>query len=205
VLTEPALPARPWPVEREQALADLRHAGCTVLVLHYPAPPRRELARSHARKALAQCLCSFFQCDAADVALDAEAGHAPELAVRGQAKFVSFSHEPRISLVAIDTQGPVGVDVFSLEDPTLSAQESTLLARDYLPPDVATRIATAPEPSRPTAFAHAWAQHEATLKCHGKSLDEWQDAIYALYQNTPCQRVDTGPAYIAVCARRARA
>ena len=192
-------------MEREQALADLRHAGCTVLVLHYPAPPRRELARSHARKALAQCLCSFFQCDAADVALDAEAGHAPELAVRGQAKFVSFSHEPRISLVAIDTQGPVGVDVFSLEDPTLSAQESTLLARDYLPPDVATRIATAPEPSRPTAFAHAWAQHEATLKCHGRGLNEWQDAMYALYQNAPCQRVDTGPAYIAVCARRARA
>ena len=205
MLTEPALSARPWPADREQALSDLQGTGCTVLALSYSAPPRREFARTHAREVLMLCLCALYQCGVADIALSALAGHPPVIQVRGQQVFASFSHEPHISLVAIDVHGPVGIDVLSLNDPVPSPQECVVLAKDYLPPDTAARIASLPGQDRPLAFAQAWAQHEAMLKCHGRSLEEWRDAMLALYHNTPCKRVATGPGYIAFCASQAQA
>lgn len=198
---ERALASRSWPADLDQALSDLQHTGCAVLALPYRTPPSREVARSRARETLIQGTQAFFQCDAADVALHTVPGQAPVLTVRGRQVFASFSHESHLSLIALDVQGPVGIDVLHLENPAFLPDECLQLAQDYLPPDTASQMAALAEQARPAAFGRAWARHEAILKCRGRGLEEWHESMQTLYHTTLCQQVVTDTAYAAVCAQ----
>jgi 4'-phosphopantetheinyl transferase len=50
------------------------------------------------------------------------------------------------------------------------------VARDYLGPRVADALQQTPPADRPAAFAQAWCQLEARLKCAGLGLAEWHPA-----------------------------
>jgi hypothetical protein len=56
-----------------------------------------------------------------------------------------------------------------------SAVLYSAVARDYLGPEAARKLAARSEGERDAAFAHAWSEHEARLKCLGLQLAEWCD------------------------------
>jgi len=196
------LTARAWPTELSLALTDLEQTGGTVLALFYSQPPRREHARTKAREALLQCLAARYPDPAANISLQTAPGRAPELRVHGRLAHASFSHESLLSLVAIHLHGPVGIDVLSLETMPVEQEDYARLAHDYLPPQTADRITSLPPVDRQIAFARAWVQLEATLKCNGKGLTEWDDSLKTLYRDTTCTPVDAGTRHIAALACR---
>jgi 4'-phosphopantetheinyl transferase len=60
------------------------------------------------------------------------------------------------------------------------------VARDYLGPEAARKLAARPNGERDAAFAHAWSEHEARLKCLGLQLSEWCDERAVALQACRC-------------------
>ena len=78
--------------------------------------------------------------------------------------------------------GKVGVDLIDLKS-IPSDNEIYKLALEYLGTQVAEYLSLLPGELQKHAFANAWAEFEAHLKCQEKSLDEWT-ASNALQLNT---------------------
>lgn len=111
------------------------------------------------------------------IALHGGAG-APPYALLQRAEGVlhvglSISHEGRFSVAAWRPHGAVGVDLA----PIVALPDCLDLARDYLGPEAAAALAARPPARRPAAFAQAWSAHEASLKCLGIGLVEWDAEI----------------------------
>lgn len=141
-----------------------------------PPTPLRDTARRLVRQALVEALAARFGCPPAELAVLTTPGQAPRLAGAGQVG-LSFAHEPGCSLFAARRDGPVGVDLLRLPEIPDWLAEIPALARDYLGPAVAGRLAALPIAARAAAFTDAWTRHEAALKCLGLGLEEWQPAL----------------------------
>ena len=128
-----------------------------VLALAGSSSDRSE-ARAAARLAARQALAGQLGQPLDALQLHAPPGQPPQVLGRPDIG-LSFSHEAGISLVAVNLDGPVGVDVVQASAP----DDWQAVARDYLGPTVLGAA----------GFAPAWAALEARLKCCGLDLQEW--------------------------------
>ena len=106
------------------------------------------------------------------VTLHGESGEAA-WALRANARRIglSISHEGALSIAAIHLHGAVGVDMLHTQLPA----DALAVTLDYLGPAAAQALTVADPADRPAAFAAAWTDHEARLKCLGVDLGEWDD------------------------------
>ncbi len=153
----------PFPVCQLPACKPAPDQRVFVLALDTSTSSRPE-ARAAARLAARQALATLLGQPLDAVQLHAPPGQPPQVLGRPEIG-ISFSHEAGISVVAVNLDGPVGVDVLGAEPPP----DWAAVARDYLGLQAAIM--------EPAAFAPAWAAHEAGLKLRGLALTEWSPAL----------------------------
>ena len=138
----------------------------------------RTLARQHARAALRALLARELGCASETILLSDVRGRPPRAQGHEQIG-LSISHDQGLSLLALCVGGAVGVDLV-LIDHAIDQREWLRAATLFLPSQEAAALdrPAAPEHSA-VAFFHAWARHEARLKCLGQPLLEWSLALQA--------------------------
>ena len=160
----------------------------------------RETARLRIRAALTTALAVHFGIDAGRIALHSPEGVAPWAIVALDAGdhrvALSISHDGDISVAAYSFNGAVGIDVMSIS-PVPDWQS---VARDYLGQYAARKLAARPEDERDAAFAHAWSEHEARLKCLGLQLAEWCDERAVALQACRCFPLALPEGYVGYVA-----
>jgi 4'-phosphopantetheinyl transferase len=136
----------------------------------------RATARLAIRAVLRDALATHFGVASDRVELHTPSGSAPWAVVALDAAprrvALAISHAGELSVAAFAEAGVVGIDVSRI----VPVPDWEAVARDYLGPAAAQALATAPAGQRDAAFAHAWSEHEARLKCLGLQLDEWDAA-----------------------------
>lgn len=137
-----------------------------------PAGEQRDAARRHLRSAACEALAAVLRIPAGDIAIASNSGEPPSILLDGRpsAIGISLSHDGGYSVAAINLQGAIGVDIMRHQD----IPDWQTVAQDYLGPAVASGLRATPATERPHAFAQAWTQREAALKCHAQHLGEWQ-------------------------------
>jgi len=150
------------------ALAEAR--GLHLRCIATPETPLRDGARRIVRTALREILVDLLPATRESPALISVPGQPIRLAPPWAAVGLSVSHEPGLSLLAINLDGPVGVDLLRIA--TLPA-DSDAVTRDYLGPETARALAMLPAGLQRQAFAVAWVRFEARLKCRALELREW--------------------------------
>jgi 4'-phosphopantetheinyl transferase len=131
----------------------------------------RSAARRAIRAAALAALAAMTGLAPARMLLKQAPGEAPYALLDGDESkaALSFSHDGALSLAAIRLDGAVGIDVMRIVDfPDWQA-----VARDYLGPSTAAALSALPPERRAAAFARAWSEREARLKCLGMQLAEW--------------------------------
>jgi len=74
------------------------------------------------------------------------------------------------------------------------------VARDYLGPATARKLAARSDGERDAAFAHAWSEHEARLKCLGLQLAEWCEERVVALQACRCLSLALPDGYVGYVA-----
>lgn len=168
----------------------------------------RDRARSQARAALRACLAPEWGCADAELEISNLRNQAPRLRLRGNpltAPHCSISHAPGLALLAWHGSGAVGVDIQAV-DPAVPRCELEDVARLYLEPEVARALRdTVPDTLFFVAFAHAWTQHEARLKCAGLGLEEWSGALQRRLAGMDCAPLQPAAGYAGAVAWHAAA
>ena len=132
-----------------------------------PTPPGapRDTVRTLARAALADLL--------GVPTLTNQRGEPPRAPARPDLH-LSLSHAEGLSLLACHG-APVGVDVQALPVQADAATAALFMGPNWLP----AQSSQAQEAHISIAFASAWTQHEARLKCAREPLVEWSEALAA--------------------------
>lgn len=139
-------------------------------------------ARKQVRMAIQHVLAEKFSCQYSEVKFISELGQSLKLAQPRQNIGLSISHESGLSLAAINMNGRVGVDLIHIKS-IPNSNEIDILALEYLGAEVAEYISNLPIEQQSHAFAQAWTEFEAGMKCQEKSLTEWIPSS-ALQRNT---------------------
>jgi 4'-phosphopantetheinyl transferase len=92
--------------------------------------------------------------------------------------------------------GAVGIDVMQITD----VPDWEAVARDYLGPACAAALARVPAPARAAAFARAWSEREARLKCLGRQLAEWRADDDAHLATCRCLALAVPDGYVGTLA-----
>lgn len=146
-----------------------------IVVIGIQGQSGRELARLAIREAIARELSALSGLPPKMVALHTPEGQVPYALLDTAAGLhrigLAISHDGALSLAAISPWGAVGVDVTLVMD----IPDWEAVARDYLGPAVAARLAALPAAERAQALARAWSEREARLKCLGRELVEWSE------------------------------
>jgi 4'-phosphopantetheinyl transferase len=167
-----------WPQSMALAVEELRASqGMTVISVATPATTHRVSARELIRTALRETLAAFLQQPAASITLVSRPGQGIEVDPLLAGLHVSVSHMPGMSVAAISRGGAVGIDVMQILQGTQAMHDWETVALDYLGPDVTALLKQTAPLLRPAAFAQAWAQQEASLKCQGLALTEWNPTL----------------------------
>jgi 4'-phosphopantetheinyl transferase len=160
----------------------------------------REAARLRIRAALTTALAVHFGIDAGRIALHSPQGVAPWAVVAldagDQRVALSISHDGDISVAAYSFNGAVGIDVM----PIVPVPDWRAVARDYLGPEAARKLAARSDGERDAAFAHAWSEHEARLKCLGLQLAEWCEERIVALQACRCLSLALPDGYVGYVA-----
>jgi 4'-phosphopantetheinyl transferase len=154
----------------------------------------RAAARRTIREALLVALAAASGLPPARIALYAAPGEAPFALLDNGARraWLSISHDGELSLAAISLAGEVGIDVTRVVDfPDWHA-----VARDYLGPSIAAHLSSLPAAERPLAFARAWSEREARLKCLGIQLAEWDAGLERRLAACRCLALDLPETYV---------
>lgn len=150
-----------------------RAGACGLAVIGLRGQPDRASARLRIRAALTPALAADCGIDRSRIELHSPEGVAPwAVAVldAGPRRIpLAISHDRDISVAAYSFQGRVGIDITSI----VPVPDWEPVARDYLGRATSRALAARPEDERDAAFARAWSEHEARLKCLGLQLDEW--------------------------------
>ncbi|MYM33554.1 4'-phosphopantetheinyl transferase superfamily protein [Duganella sp. FT94W] len=146
--------------------------GLFAILIHTDGGPHRDAARRQLRLAAREVLAAVLHVPPDDIGIVSRPGEAPSVVLAGAPTVIgiSFSHDERYSLAAINLQGRIGADIQLVQD----IPDWQAVARDYLGPAVAAALQATPAAERPAAFTQAWTQREAALKCHAQQLSEWQ-------------------------------
>ena len=139
-------------------------------------------ARKQIRMAIQHVLAEKFTCQYTEVKFISELGQSLKLAQPRQNIGLSISHESGLSLAAINMNGKVGVDLIDIKS-IPNSNEIDTLALEYLGAEVAEYLSHLSVEEQSRAFAQAWTEFEARLKCQEKSLTEWTPSS-ALQLNT---------------------
>lgn len=134
--------------------------------------PRAEI-RLQVRAALQEVLAIILDCVSTEIELIANPGEALRLLHPKHNIGLSISHEIGLSLVAINMNGKIGVDLMALNS-SPSMEEIDALAIDYLGGEVAEHIKQLPAEAKKIAFTSAWTALEARIKCREQALTEWR-------------------------------
>jgi 4'-phosphopantetheinyl transferase len=160
----------------------------------------REAARLRIRAVLTAALAAHVGIDADRIALHSPEGVAPwaivALDAGDQRVALSISHDGDLSVAAYSFSGAVGIDVMSI----VPVPDWRAVARDYLGPDAARKLAARSDGERDAAFAHAWSEHEARLKCLGLQLAEWCDERAVALQACRCFPLALPDGYVGYVA-----
>jgi 4'-phosphopantetheinyl transferase len=160
----------------------------------------REAARLRIRAVLITGLAAHVGIDAGRIALHSPQGVAPwaivALDAGDQRVALSISHDGNLSVAAYSFNGAVGIDVMSISP----VPDWRAVARDYLGPEAARKLAARSEGERDAAFAHAWSEHEARLKCLGLQLAEWCDERAVALQACRCFPLALPDGYVGYVA-----
>ena len=139
-----------------------------------PAPgAQRDAARLALRQAAREALAAVLGVTVESIAVVSKPGTPPSilLADRMHSIGCSFTHDDNYALAAINLRGHIGADIMRVQD----IADWQTVARDYLGPGIASQLRAAED--RPLAFAQAWTQREAALKCHAQQISEWRADI----------------------------
>lgn len=149
-----------------------------VLGIETPHSTLRDAARATVRSVARQALGAILACRPESVPLVSSPGQPLRVDLPGRPIGLSVSHEAGLSLLAINLHGAVGIDLMRLDQQFDWASDWQPVAHDYLGQDAGTAIANAPAERRQKMFAGHWTALEASLKCNGLPLSEW-DAMRA--------------------------
>lgn len=184
----------------DDARAAAHDAPAGVTVIGIRGQGNRDAARLAIRAALTEALARHAGVDPGRIVLHTPQATAPwaEIAQDGAPRRaqLAISHDGELSVAAFSFDGPVGVDISQL----MPVPDWEAVARDYLGPDVMRALAAVPAPERDTAFAHAWSEHEARVKCLGLELAEWHDALGRLLQRCRCLPLALPDGYVGSLA-----
>ena len=129
-------------------------------------------ARKQIRMAIQHVLAEKLSCQYTEVKFISELGQSLKLTQPRQNIGLSISHESGLSLAAINMQGRVGVDLINIKTIPNKSEIETL-ALEYLGAGVADSLSHLSFEEQNRAFAQAWTEFEARLKCQEKNLTEW--------------------------------
>lgn len=157
-----------------------------IAVIGIKAQADRSQARLAVRAAIVDALSELSGLPLQRVALHGDPGEVPWAlldAPAGQRRaWLAISHDGELSVAAIGLHGPVGIDVTQV----LDIPDWEPVARDYLGPETAARLAALPAHERAYAFARAWTEREARLKYLGRELTEWSEDGDAALSDGKC-------------------
>jgi 4'-phosphopantetheinyl transferase len=174
-------------------------------VIGLRAQPDRETARRAIRAALLDALAARWGVGADRVQLHSPPGAAPWaiVALDGGPRRIALaiSHDGELSVAAFWSGAAVGIDVSQV----VPVPDWEAVARDYLGPAAAQALAFVPASARDAAFAHAWSEHEARLKCLGLQLDEWRDERAPMLRACRCLPLALPDGYVGSLAVAAAA
>ncbi|WP_156116643.1 4'-phosphopantetheinyl transferase superfamily protein [Massilia sp. 9096] len=165
----------------------------------------RDAARREIRNALRAALAAILGVDPAAIDMPAAPGDAPYALIRAPAGSqaaaprriaLAISHDEALSVAAIALQGAVGIDVMRIAD----IPDWEALARDYLGPEAAARLAALDAAQRPAALARAWSEREARLKCAGLGLGEWRTDEAQALSYSSCLALAVPDGYVGTLA-----
>jgi 4'-phosphopantetheinyl transferase len=160
--------------------------------------PDRATARRTIRTALLAALAEALALPAAGIRLGGAPGEAPYALVGdGRRVDLTISHDADVSVAAARLDGAgVGIDVMRVAD----VPDWHAVARDYLGPAYAAALAGVPAHARAAAFARAWNEREARLKCRGLALAEWRADLDARLATCRCLPLAVPDGYLATLA-----
>jgi len=162
----------------------------------------RKAARRAIRGALAAALAEVTGVPVAGIRVGGLPGEAPFASVscglRGERRVgVAISHDGELSVAAFRLDGgPVGIDVMQVID----VPDWEPVARDYLGPGCAAALGHVPAAARADAFARAWSEREAMLKCLGMPLAEWDPAETDRLGTCTCRAIALPAGYVGTVA-----
>lgn len=141
--------------------------------------------RGEARALLRALLADYLGVAPAQVPLHFEPGQAPVVAAQwqGMGLSISMSYSQDVALIALCPGARVGVDVTAIA----ALPDWAQVARLYLGPESAARLAACEAGARAMMFALAWAELEARGKCLGLGLQEWSPARHERLQEPSIQ------------------
>lgn len=166
-----------WPVDAGMLVS--QHAPSVVVIgIETANSTERTSARRQIRSALIDAVSKLTECDPAQLSVTSAPGRPLQLlaSMIDTNIGISIAHEAGLSVAAINSAGPVGIDLVRLDIVAASAADWPQMADDYLGANAAARIAAAEPIHRAQQFAFEWAAHEARLKCVGYGLVEWPAA-----------------------------
>lgn len=167
-----------WPQDLSLALQALRSVrAMAVISVPTPATENRMLARQLVRSALRETLAVLLDQPAASVALLSPPGAAIQVHSTPFQLGLSISHSPGMSVAALCRGAAIGTDVMRVDASTHGHSDVMRLACDYLGPQVTALLQSIPPETFPRAFAQAWTDFEAALKCLGLALTEWSPEL----------------------------
>jgi 4'-phosphopantetheinyl transferase len=160
--------------------------------------PDRATARRTIRSALLAALAEASRLPSSAIQLCGASGEAPYALLDGGRRIaLSISHDGDLSVAAMRPDGgAVGIDLMRVTDFT----DWQAVSRDYLGPACAAALADTPAHARAAAFARAWSEREARLKCLGLPLAEWRTGEECDLQACHCLSLALPDGYVGSAA-----
>lgn len=160
--------------------------------------PDRATARRTIRTALVAALAQATGLPPERIVLCGAPGEAPYALLDGSRRLsLGISHDGDLSVAALRLDGgAVGIDVMQVTD----TPDWEAVARDYLGPACAAALARLPATARAAAFARAWSEREARLKCRGLPLEEWRAEDASLVSTCSCLSLALPDGYVGSLA-----
>ena len=175
------------------------HDGLLVIALRTDAEMSRIQARIQVREALKQLLAILLSYPINKITIFSEPGQAVRLLQPKENIGISISHEHEMSMAAINMNGYCGIDMMSISSIS-NLDEINAIALDYLGSQTATNISNLPTHQRIKAFAKAWTEFEAYMKCKGEPIVEWSPTRDNLASNYSYKTLKLPQDYIGTIA-----
>lgn len=169
----PAFPVYDWETQRLSALDCFIQQATVVISLSFPQSLQRETARQQLHLAITELLMQAFSCAAEQIRLIRVAGNRLQCIVGTQEIFISVSHEPGLSLVAISQQQQPGIDLMAIKP----MDDWLDIAQIYFNAQQISALQQAHDSERAALFARYWTMLEASFKCAGLAITEHSERV----------------------------